>query len=167
MKTESAQVKTQRRKPSEVHQTHPNRRQVVQTIAVTAGSIALLGACAPSVVKSGKREKIADLSSLNSDGQSVQFKYDNVQAVLVRTGKTLRTTEFSSVALVAYSMTCTHLGCVVNKPEASGQTVCGCHGSRFAADGSVIDGPASRPLESIKLEVVDGAVFAVGWIDAK
>jgi cytochrome b6-f complex iron-sulfur subunit len=146
---------------------NPNRRQVLQTLAISGGSLAVLGACAPSVVKSGKRDKIADLSSLKSEGASVQFKYDNVQAVLVRTGKTLRTTEFSSVALVAYSMTCTHLGCVVNKPEANGQTVCGCHGSRFAADGSVIDGPASRPLEAIKLEVVDGAVFAVGWIDSK
>ena len=146
---------------------NPNRRQVVQTFAISAGSLAVLGACAPSVIRSGKREKIVDLASLKSDGTSVQFKYDNVQAVLVRTGKTLRTTEFSSVALVAYSMTCTHLGCVVNKPEASGQTVCGCHGSRFAADGSVIDGPAKTALEAIKLEVVDGVVFAVGWIDTK
>jgi cytochrome b6-f complex iron-sulfur subunit len=143
-----------------------NRRQVVQTLALTSGSIAF-GSCAPSVVRSGKRDKIADLSSLKNDGASVQFKYDNVQALLVRTGKTLRTTEFSGVALVAHSMTCTHLGCVVNTPQANGQTTCGCHGSRFAADGSVIDGPASRPLEAIKLEVVDGAVFAVGWIDPK
>jgi cytochrome b6-f complex iron-sulfur subunit len=167
MTTESEQVRTQRLKASEVQQSQPNRRQVVQSIAITTGSIALLGGCAPSVVKSGKREKIADLSSLKADGQSVQFKYDNVQAVLMRTAKTARTTEFSSLALVAFSMTCTHLGCVVNKPEANGQTVCGCHGSRFAADGSVIDGPANRPLELIKLEVVDGAVFAVGWIEAK
>jgi cytochrome b6-f complex iron-sulfur subunit len=146
---------------------NPNRRQVVQALAISSSSLAVLGACAPSVVRSGKREKIADLSSLKSDGASVQFKYDNVQAVLVRSAKTLRTTEFSSVALVAFSMTCPHLGCVVNKPEASGQTVCACHGSRFAADGSVIDGPANKPLEAIKLEVVDGAVFAVGWIDSK
>jgi cytochrome b6-f complex iron-sulfur subunit len=146
---------------------NPNRRQVVQTLAISVGSLAVLGACAPSVVRSGKREKIADLASLKSDGASVQFKYDNVQALLVRTGKTLRTTDFSSVTLVAYSMTCPHLGCVVNTPEASGQTVCGCHGSRFATDGSVIDGPANTALEAIKLEVVDGAVFAVGWIDPK
>ena len=146
---------------------NPNRRQVVQTLAISGGSLAVFGACAPSVVRSGKREKIADLSSLKSEGASVQFKYDNVQAVLIRTGKTLRTTEFTGVPLVAFSMTCTHLGCVVNKPEDNGQTVCACHGSRFAADGSVIDGPASRPLEAIKLEVVDGAVFAVGWIEPK
>jgi cytochrome b6-f complex iron-sulfur subunit len=146
---------------------NPNRRQIVQTLAISGSSVVIFGACAPSVVKSGKREKIAELSSLKSEGVSLQFKYDNVQALLVRTGKTLRSSEFSSVSLVAYSMTCTHLGCLVNAPQANGQTVCGCHGSRFAADGSVVNGPASRPLEAIKLEVVDGVVFAVGWIDAK
>ena len=145
---------------------NPNRRQVVQTLAITGGGIAF-GACAPSVVRSGKREKIADLSSLSGEGKSVQFKYDNVQALLVRTGKGVRATAFSGVSLVAYSMTCTHLGCVVNAPEANGQTVCACHGSRFDADGAVIDGPASRPLEAIKLEVVDGAVFATGWLETK
>ena len=145
---------------------NPNRRQVVQTLVLTGGSIAL-GSCAPSVIRSGKREKIADLSSLNSEGNSVQFKYDNVQALLVRTGKGVRAAEFSGISLVAYSMTCTHLGCVVNAPAADGQTTCGCHGSRFDTDGSLVDGPASRPLEAIKLEVVDGAVFAVGWIETK
>jgi cytochrome b6-f complex iron-sulfur subunit len=170
MVTESAQVQTQQVEPprSAIQTDHrPNRRQVLQTLAVTGGSIALLGACAPSVVRSGKREKIIDLSGLNVEGTSVQFKYDNVQAVLVRTGKSIRAAEFFGVPLVAYSMTCTHLGCVVNTPDANGQTVCGCHGSRFAADGTVIDGPANRPLEAIKLEVVDGAVFATGWLDTK
>ncbi len=145
---------------------NPNRRQVVQTLALTGGSIAF-GSCAPSVVRSGKREKITDLSSFTAEGKSVQFKYDNVQALLVRTGKSLRAAEFSGISLVAYSMTCTHLGCVVNAPQVNGQITCGCHGSRFDADGSVIDGPASKPLEAIKLEVVDGAVFATGWLDTK
>jgi Rieske Fe-S protein len=44
----------------------------------------------------------------------------------------------------AISITCTHLGCVV-KPTAEGFE-CPCHGSRFAADGSVTKGPAPQPL---------------------
>jgi Rieske Fe-S protein len=44
----------------------------------------------------------------------------------------------------AISTICTHLGCVV-KSTAEGFE-CPCHGSRFAADGTVTKGPAPLPL---------------------
>lgn len=46
----------------------------------------------------------------------------------------------------AVSPTCTHLGCVVSFNGVEKAWECGCHGSRFALDGAVLQGPATRPL---------------------
>jgi Rieske Fe-S protein len=49
--------------------------------------------------------------------------------------------------LHAVSATCTHLGCIVAFNDAERAWECPCHGSRFAVDGSVLHGPATKPLE--------------------
>jgi len=49
--------------------------------------------------------------------------------------------------LHAVSARCTHLGCLVRFNDAELAWECPCHGSRFAVDGSVIQGPANKPLE--------------------
>jgi cytochrome b6-f complex iron-sulfur subunit len=45
---------------------------------------------------------------------------------------------------------CTHLGCIV-RLQADTTYQCRCHGSRFTADGTVINGPATRPLRFLRL----------------
>jgi Rieske Fe-S protein len=48
--------------------------------------------------------------------------------------------------LHAVSLRCTHLGCLVRFNEAETSWDCPCHGSRFAIDGAVLEGPAVTPL---------------------
>jgi glycine/D-amino acid oxidase-like deaminating enzyme/nitrite reductase/ring-hydroxylating ferredoxin subunit len=49
--------------------------------------------------------------------------------------------------LTAVSSTCTHLGCQVAFNRAERSWDCPCHGSRFATDGGVLQGPAVHRLE--------------------
>ncbi|MFD3569233.1 FAD-dependent oxidoreductase [Streptomyces sp. NPDC058667] len=43
---------------------------------------------------------------------------------------------------------CTHMGCELGFDEVEQTWECPCHGSRFAHDGRVLQGPATRPLDT-------------------
>lgn len=69
-----------------------------------------------------------------------------IPAMLVRSGE-----KFSAIGL-----TCPHLGCTV-ETRADGFT-CPCHGSRYASDGALQQGPSTRSLPPLRVEVEAGRV---------
>ncbi|HEX4361867.1 MAG TPA: Rieske (2Fe-2S) protein [Pseudonocardia sp.] len=67
-------------------------------------------------------------------------------------------TQPSAGRFAAFSAICTHEQCTVSQ-VANGTINCPCHGSRFAiTDGSVVHGPATRPLHARTVTLRDGAL---------
>lgn len=64
---------------------------------------------------------------------------------------------------VAYSQKCTHLSCAVYYSQACNCLECPCHQGFFSiADGSVLQGPPSRPLPRVVLERQGEHLVAIG-----
>jgi len=53
--------------------------------------------------------------------------------------------------LHAVSAVCPHMGCIVRWNDGDSSWDCPCHGSRFDADGTVLDTPAVSDLESVDI----------------
>jgi glycine/D-amino acid oxidase-like deaminating enzyme/nitrite reductase/ring-hydroxylating ferredoxin subunit len=69
------------------------------------------------------------------------------QGAVVRSGlKKLAVYRDEQSKLHICTAICTHLGCVVRWNAAERSWDCPCHASRFDVDGTVLHGPASRPL---------------------
>jgi Rieske Fe-S protein len=86
-------------------------------------------------------------------------------------GKLLVLIRVSTNEIRALDRTCTHAQCDMNIADGKAgkwlpkqqQLVCLCHGSRFANDGSVLKGPATKPLPSFP--VTFKPETGQGWVD--
>ena len=63
--------------------------------------------------------------------------------------------------VLAFSWRCTHQGCEVPWREDEERFHCPCHDSIFDRNGVLVDGPAPRPLDLVRVEVRDNGDVAV------
>lgn len=63
--------------------------------------------------------------------------------------------------VTAFAPICTHLGCAYRFAPGSNQFHCPCHNSLFALDGTVLGGPAPRPLDRLPAKVENGKLFVI------
>ncbi|MGH3679570.1 MAG: Rieske (2Fe-2S) protein [Natronosporangium sp.] len=67
-------------------------------------------------------------------------------------------TQPSAGTFKGYSAACTHEGCTVSS-VGEGIISCACHGSQFSIeDGSVVNGPATRPLPAVEIREDGGSI---------
>ncbi len=59
--------------------------------------------------------------------------------------------------ITVLSIACTHLGCILN--VENDKFICPCHGSMFELNGSVIKGPALKPLKHIKYTIENNNII--------
>jgi Rieske Fe-S protein len=147
------------------HASEMARRALMAGAGVLAASAALV-ACGGAASRSGSPLTPAGSPTGPSAGEpagTAGGRLANTSDIpvgggTVIAGKKVVVTQPVPGTFAAFSAICTHQGCTVNK-VANGTIDCPCHGSKFAvADGSVVHGPASRPLARRQITVSGDAI---------
>jgi Rieske Fe-S protein len=123
---------------------HASRRAVV-------GGLAGLGIGVPVVTACGSKDSGgADAGATGSIGKTTEIP---VGGGKIFAAEKVVVTQPTKGDFKAFSAVCTHQGCVV--AEIKGKDIdCTCHGSKYSiADGSVLHGPATKPLQTLRLTV--------------
>jgi glycine/D-amino acid oxidase-like deaminating enzyme/nitrite reductase/ring-hydroxylating ferredoxin subunit len=85
-----------------------------------------------------------------SDSRSLRAVQRGSGQVVTHKGARVAAYRDQKGTLTLRSAVCPHLGCLVQWNNAERTWDCPCHGSRFAATGAVIAGPAEGPLAAVK-----------------
>jgi Rieske Fe-S protein len=86
------------------------------------------------------RQTEFDLGPAENYPSGSQTPFPDAQAILLHT----------AAGFQALSTVCPHLGCIVE--STSDSFVCPCHRSRFNKQGELLVGPATKPLQTLRLE---------------
>jgi Rieske Fe-S protein len=89
------------------------------------------------------------LTSINVEDKPIQTLQPGEGAILAADEGKIAACRDRGGTVHAVSAVCTHLGCDVAWNQAEQTWDCPCHGSRFAPDGKVINGPAVSDLRRV------------------
>ena len=135
---------------SKADERYVNRRQLAKFL--TLGSLGMFAGNSWILVRSWlrkaqvyQRSMIAKAGEIPVGGVKLfQYPRPGEQCILIRTAED---------AYVAYSQKCTHLSCAVLYSRVRDRLECPCHQGYFSVkDGSVLQGPPTRPLPRVILE---------------
>ena len=126
-----------------------DRRNFLNTIAGAALSIAAVGAAALSIDYLSPNALFEPPTSFKI-GSPDDYPADSVTLIPEQQVYVVRV----AAGFSALSAICTHLGCITQWNTDSDLIACPCHGSGFKKDGSVLRGPAPRPLDHFAMRLL-------------
>jgi nitrite reductase/ring-hydroxylating ferredoxin subunit len=143
-----------------------SRRGVLRGTAVGALALPVLAACGSDSGAGGDAGSGGTGSSGGPDGGSGGSAGETlaptgdvpVDGGTVLPDQQVVLTQPSDGDFKAFTAVCTHQGCIVAS-VSDGTINCDCHGSKFSIeDGSVVNGPATAPLEAVPITVENGSI---------
>ena len=114
----------------------------------------------PTSQDSGEYVEVTDVNQLlPGKPEEVLYRRTRVDGWKKMEEKTTTWVVKTPDKVVAYAPSCTHLGCAYHWDEEIQSFICPCHNSVFAMDGSVVSGPAPRPLDRFVSKTVGGKLL--------
>jgi len=98
-----------------------------------------------------ERQKIATTSLITAEG--LRFDYMDTPAMII---------QLLDGNYAAYSLVCTHLGCIVKWETKNRNFHCPCHAGYFDENGINIAGPPPKPLTKFKLSIEGNDIYVEG-----
>jgi Rieske Fe-S protein len=147
---------------SRAHERYVSRRQLAKFL--TLGSLGMFAGNLWILVRGWLHKPqvyqaavVAKASEIPVGGVKLfQYPKQGDQCIMVR---------ISNETYVAYSQKCTHLSCAVFYAREQNRLECPCHQGYFSiADGSVLQGPPTRPLPRVVLERNGDELIAIRMV---
>ncbi len=144
-------------------------------VLVFAGAgIAAYGLPACALLRGGAKHPVYEPSAASIEGESIRIPLEELKglspadALQITPPKPyveLLVNPVGDGSFRVITAHCTHRGCIVDWDKATTEWACPCHGSRYSADGKVVEGPAKDPLVAPRSRVEDGKlVIEVGGL---
>ncbi|MGD1906711.1 MAG: ubiquinol-cytochrome c reductase iron-sulfur subunit [Leptolyngbyaceae cyanobacterium] len=95
---------------------------------------------------------IGTVAELDEAGSLASKSFQGQQVIVIRDPA-------DAAGVIALNSFCTHQGCTVAWESDSAAFACPCHGSKFATDGAVTEGPATDPLGAFEAKIEDDQVL--------
>jgi cytochrome b6-f complex iron-sulfur subunit len=97
---------------------------------------------------------VVDTRDIPPEG-STKFAYGDIPGIIINDKSEIR----------AFSLRCSHFGCVVNWIPERKMFSCPCHGGEFNSEGVVIGGPPRDPLNEFAIQIREQRVYVkLAWL---